>query len=155
MKEILLVNLGVCVLVDDQDIDIALSTTWSFDRDGYLHRPPKHRKLHLQVADRCGLRGPTIDHIDRNKLNNQRLNLRVATRAQQQHNRGLPANNSSGYLGVTFCERDELFVAQAMIGGKQKHLGSFKTAIEAAKCRDRYVKRERGVYAVLNFPDSQ
>ena len=90
------------------------------------------------VAQLMGLKIPEgfeIDHIDRNPSNNQRFNLRVASRRLQQHNRGMQKNNTSGFIGVYFGKRNtnNLWVAQMWIDGKNKNLGCFKTPEEASE----------------------
>ena len=42
----------------------------------------------------------SIDHADINPLNNQFENLRLASRREQQHNKGKRKDNTSGYIGV-------------------------------------------------------
>ena len=44
----------------------------------------------------------SLDHIDRNPLNNMFKNLRLASRREQQHNKAKRKDNKSGYIGVNF-----------------------------------------------------
>jgi hypothetical protein len=71
------------------------------------------------------------DHIDLCKLNNQRVNLRAATRSQNQHNKGLQRNNTSGFKGVCWSSARQKWKAQIKSGGKKIHLGLFSTPQEA------------------------
>ena len=64
-----------------------------------------------------------IDHIDRDRLNNNIENLRVVTQQQNLWNR-----NAKGYC---FHKPSGKYVAQIMVDGKQKSLGVFETEDEA------------------------
>lgn len=79
--------------------------------------------------------GFLIDHINGNGLDNRRSNLRLATPAQNQFNRGKTKNNSSGFKGVS--RSGDKWRAQIRVGGRLKHLGIFKTKIEAAAAYER------------------
>jgi len=72
-----------------------------------------------------------IDHVNRIGTDNRILNLRAATKSQNQYNTGLSKNNSSGYKGVYFNKRDGRYVAQIMIEGKRISLGTHLTAFDA------------------------
>lgn len=76
-----------------------------------------------------------IDHINRNPLDNRWENLREATFSQNQMNRGRQSNNTSGYTGVVYSKVTKRWLARIKINGKSKHLGCFKTAELANKCR--------------------
>lgn len=73
-----------------------------------------------------------IDHIDGNHSNNAISNLRLATPAQNQQNKGKLINNTSGYKGVVF--RKDIGRWQAYIRAKpNRHfLGFFDTKEDAA-----------------------
>lgn len=73
------------------------------------------------------------DHEDRNPLNNQRSNLRIAERASADNgqNRGPYSSNTSGYRGVTWNKRLRKWQAQAVLNCKQHYLGLFATAEQA------------------------
>lgn len=95
------------------------------------------KPIHWFVAQLMGVKIPdgfTIDHTDRDKSNNQRDNLRVASRNLQQHNKN-KQKNKSGYSGVSFNRHCTTNPWQSIIGlsGKNTSLGNFKTAKEASE----------------------
>jgi hypothetical protein len=74
-----------------------------------------------------------VDHIDRNGFNNCFDNLRVATRSQNQGNRRISRNNTTGLKGVTYRASRGLWLAQISIDGHQRCLGEFDTPEKAAE----------------------
>jgi hypothetical protein len=96
--------------------------------------------------------GFTVDHIDGDGLNNLIENLRLATCQEQNMNRRKQSRKASGYIGVRWMEKDKIWAAQIRVSKKGIHLGSFRSAEEAAKARDEAAKIYQGRFAVLNFP---
>lgn len=72
-----------------------------------------------------------IDHLDRNPMNNRIVNLRTASKAVNQHNRGIQRNNSSGYPGVCWNKQKKKYQAQIKINNKHIYLGCFTTPEDA------------------------
>jgi hypothetical protein len=68
-----------------------------------------------------------LDHADLDRSNNALDNLRPATRAQNNANRPLPRNNTSGFKGVHFDKGSRRWIA---VCGR-RHVGSFATKEEA------------------------
>lgn len=66
-----------------------------------------------------------IDHEDLDKANNRWLNLRPATDTQNEANKPLRADNTTGYKGV--YRAGNKFAAQIKVHGKQRKLGYFGT----------------------------
>ncbi len=94
------------------------------------------KRLHWFVAQLMGLEVPDgyqIDHIDRNKLNNQRYNFRAASKRLQNQNTDMYKNNTSGYHGICFHKCHNKWGATIRINNKQKHLGYYATAEEASE----------------------
>lgn len=75
----------------------------------------------------------TVDHKDRNKLNNYVDNLRLATATEQTCNSSICKRNSTGVKGVNFNKQHQKYVARVMLNGKSKYLGLFDTVESAAK----------------------
>jgi HNH endonuclease len=73
-----------------------------------------------------------IDHEDRNKLNNLRSNLREITRTDNNLNRPLRKDNSTGVKGVYLDKKLERYVPMVTYRGKRHYNGSYKTIEEAA-----------------------
>lgn len=74
-----------------------------------------------------------IDHIDHNKTNNRISNLRDVSRSQNQRNKLMPKNNTSGVTGVAWHKQRGKWVAYSRVSGsgKIKHLGLYESISEA------------------------
>jgi hypothetical protein len=77
-------------------------------------------------------KGKTIDHINRNALNNQLSNLRLATPTQQVLNIKKKSNNTSGYRGVFWSKKARKWFVQFKFNGKLYYGGLFRNKKQAA-----------------------
>jgi hypothetical protein len=96
--------------------------------------------------------GSEVDHINGNRLDNRRCNLRLCTHAENMQNVGPKADNTSGLKGVRRSRDGKRWVAYIKDLGKQKHLGTFDTPDKAARAYDEHAVRAFGRFARLNFP---
>lgn len=98
-----------------------------------------------------------LDHINGDKLDNRRENLRPATQQQNSQNRKKWVKGTSTYKGVSFDKtleiRKKKSLWRAQIG--RKCIGYFKTPEEAARAYDGRAREIFGKFAVLNFPDHE
>lgn len=118
---------GVTV-VSDEDSPLAESP-WHVSANGYAARNTRRSKeyLHRAVAQRAGLAvgGAQVDHVDGDRLNNTRPNLRVVGPAQNQHNRRNKRTGSSQFKGVSWSKSQRKWRATIVVAGKQVWLGDF------------------------------
>lgn len=78
-----------------------------------------------------------VEHIDANPCNNWESNLRIVTPADNRRNCNdrLQKNNSTGYRGVYWSNRDRMYFATIGFENKLYPLGNFKTIEEAISAR--------------------
>jgi hypothetical protein len=157
--EIILAS-GERTLVDAEDYERLNKIKWHLSR--------RHNHLRVQTAWRQGKRmghcrmhhiilnlpsSVQVDHKDRNPLNNTKANLRVCTTQQNQCNKA--GWGKSGFKGVTRINKKTRNPFQAVIAfnRKDRYLGLYATAEEAARAYDRAARELHGEFACLNFPD--
>jgi hypothetical protein len=152
---------GKFALVDEEDFELVSRFTWCFsavkDRPdvGYAktrdNETGRQFRLHQLVL---GFPSHMIDHINRDRLDCRKKNLRAATGKQNQGNREGSKNNTSGYRGVYWHVRDAVWRAQIMRNKKQIGLGTFQSAEDAARAYDRAAREHFGDFARVNFPQT-
>ena len=82
-----------------------------------------------------------IDHRNRVESDNRFSNFRLATLKQNQENRGLNTNNTSGARGVSYSARLDRWVAYITHNRKRITLGEFRS-LDAAKARREKAERD-------------
>lgn len=163
MKTITLSN-GENALVDDTDFEALSQWRWNrTSRKGYPARSARitvedikkqttvymHRQLMAPPFDM------TVDHINGNVLDNQRSNLRVCTRQQNEYNKGVGVRNKSGFRGVSVSNKTGKWIVVVRVEGKTQYFGQYNSAEEAAKEYDRVAIIHHGEFAHLNFQRSK
>lgn len=163
MKEILLTNSGKVALVDDEDFEWLSAFTWQSEphrRTWYAraYYSPSRGKRAVVRMHRLILKTTSdIDHKDGNGLNNQKINLRVATNNQNQYNSRRRRDNSSGFKGVTRHWSNGKWTgkwaARIVHNGRDIWLGSFENPVDAAIAYDDKAMELRPEFARINFPE--
>lgn len=118
--------------IDKEDMDKILSCRWSINSRGYAtYKPPNKKTIRLHSYL---MKSKYIDHINRNPLDNRKKNLRISTYSDNQHNRGMFRNNTSGIKGIfkfTDSNGTTRYMSSIRIRGKfyQKNCKTKKEAI--------------------------
>lgn len=119
-------------IIDSEYIDIIAKHKWHLTADGYVCNR-KVGYLHRFIINPS--EDLVVDHINRDRLDNRRCNLRICTDQQNSFNQSIRCTNTSGASGVWYDKRTSKWAAEIMINGKKKWLGRFKTKEEAIQAR--------------------
>lgn len=141
------------ILVDDEDFSRVDKYYWYLDDNGYVrtHTANNLPSVYLnRFIKNCTNPAIHVDHRDRDKLNNQKDNLRLANYSSNNRNKETSSRNTSGYKGVHYCKREKKYQARIYLGNKRKSLGYYHTAEEAAMVYDKAARKYFGEFAVLN-----
>lgn len=119
-------------------------TVGGVNKEGYLRTKSGGRQYMIHQLAYCHFHGEwapeQIDHIDGNRRNNCISNLRAATCAQNNQNRGIAVSNSSGVQGVSWCSRTKQWKAYIRRdfrkGSGSYHLGYYDNLEDAKFARE-------------------
>ena len=158
MKEVYLSGVrgkGMVAFVDDEDYSVVSKYKWYLSGGGYaITNFWKGRKNHFHLTIHrlvSGLRpGVLCDHINQNKLDNRKINLRPCNASKNRMNTGVRADNTSGYKGIYWNTEARIWKAQVQVNGKRKCVGRFNSAKEAAAAYNESAKKYYGEFAYLN-----
>ena len=133
---------GQQAIVDDDDFERVNHFKWYFlpgnqTEGGYAYN---HNAILMHRFILNAPKGLYVDHINRNKLDNRKENLRLVTPLQSHFNTKMSSRNTSGYRGVTFHKEKQKWMAQLHIG-KMIFLGYFGTPKEASIAREKELEK--------------
>lgn len=144
---------GFEALVDDEDYTFLARFKWHY-ADGYagtgIHIGGRTYlfKMHRIIMP-CPNSAVEIDHIDRNRLNNQKHNLRYADDKGNGRNRGLRSSNKSGYQGVWWWKKKKRW--RTCVAADNKRFISLHRGLrEAVISYNENARRLHGEFAFQN-----
>lgn len=124
-------------LIDEQDYEWLSQYNWYYSSTGYACRDQRidGKKycilMHRFITD--AQLGFDVDHINRNKLDNRRSNLRIVSRQENMRNLVKQKKKcSSSYIGVSLAKQLGKWESSITVNNKRKILGYFSSEIEAA-----------------------
>lgn len=149
---------GKVALIDAEDYPKIAGYSWYF-HCGYARSAKydpaskRSRTIHMSHIILPCPPGLEVDHINRDKLDNRKENLRLVTRSQNCANRGCFKNSKSQYKGVRWNKKMGLWEAAIRKDNVITNLGAYDDEIAAASAYNEYARKMWGEFAVLNDID--
>lgn len=143
---------GYYTIVDDEDFDALSQWKWSYS-EGYAVRNERGSKP-ARIAMARQLMGSPInmqvDHINGDKLDNRRINLRICTHQQNQVNKNKRRVGTSKYKGVSWYSGRGKWMAQIAHMKKLVYIGLFENEEDAALAYNFKAAELHGEFARFN-----
>jgi len=148
--------------VDAEDAEKVIGIRWCINSNGYVVTTVNKRtaalfdkpvgasvRLHRWIMDAPD--GMQVDHINHDKSDNRKQNLRICTQAENMCNKASWMGQSH-YKGVSYRldSPNKPWRAICYCQGRKHCLGSYATEEEAAVAYNEAARRYHGAYAVLN-----
>jgi hypothetical protein len=127
-------------LVDDEYYYILIKYKWHINCNGYVNSTINllHRYI-FQVLLNKNIDNKIIDHINSNRLDNRKSNLRIVTHQENALNQSKQKHTTSKYIGVSFAKNMKKYSSEITVNSKKIHFGYYKTEDEAVEIRNKYI----------------
>jgi len=147
----------MCIDVDDWERISAIQrkrvSAFSPDRSGKMLYASVNFDLKQKLIHRLVMSEPRsrIDHVDRNGLNNCKINLRLCSASQNAHNTGIRSDNTSSVKGVYFNKKAGKWEATLIKAGKFYYLGGYQLIEDAIAARRNAEVQMLGEFAPIGI----
>jgi hypothetical protein len=127
---------GKFAKVDDEDFERLTPYSWYYQKQlGYATARVDGLKTYMHRFIIDTPKGLITDHINRNKLDNRKYNLRVVNKAGNQRNHKVFSTNTSGVNGVSWNKAMQKWETYIWVNNIKKKLGYFKDIKKAYSVR--------------------
>ena len=143
-------SIGEMFYFDLEDYDKIKDFYWSKSHGYAVTRIYKNDNIEYIYMHRLVIgaqRGYVVDHIDRNRANNIKNNLRITNNSGNARNASIAKNNMSGFTGVIYDNNCDKWVAQITVNYQNKSLGRFTNKEDAIRARLQAEKEYFGEFA--------
>lgn len=142
---------GHVAIVDREDFERFGNLRWHRSCKGYAARAEKkpeggYRTVFMHRMILCPAEGMFVDHINGNKLDNRKANLRQASNAENCRAARNRVKHKNLYRGVYWKQANRKWEASVTVDGKRTYLGLFHTAEQARDARNIAAKRLHGEF---------
>ena len=114
---------------------------------GFKDGKAKYKEVYLHRMIMSPPSKMQVDHINGNKLDNRRKNLRLCTAGDNSRNK---AQFKGKYKGVYLNKKSNKWVAQITFNYKVMNLGTYKKIEDAALAYNKKAKELHGNFAFIN-----
>ena len=141
-------------IVDDKDYYKLKRYSWWFNTNTYVVGKINKKSLLLSRFIMNCPKNKIVDHINGNRLDNRKSNLRIITRAENAQNKLSKINGSSKYIGVSYNKNLSQWKASITYNRTEMYLGRYSTELEAVHARDikaKELNKTFGTYYKINL----
>lgn len=146
------INPYIIFLIDKENIGLIKNSYCHLSKAGYIncyvHNYSQPIYLHRLITNQSS--EMVVDHINGDKTDNRKSNLRLCLHADNMRNMKKSSSNTSGYKGVYWDKRKSKWCARVMVNYKHKHLGYFSLIDEAARAYNAAAIKYHGEFTRLN-----
>ena len=139
---------------DLEDLELIKGHKWRKDRQEYVatniedefgvdHRVSMHRLIMSPKEYEL------VDHINFNKSDNRKVNLRLVNKSQNEMHKLVRSDNMSGTRGVSYYKKDNLWVAEVMVNGEKVFRKGYALKEDAIRAREEAEKKYFKEYSPL------
>lgn len=135
-------------IIDTEDLEKIKIYNWNYNNTYYVIATK--RKTYIAIHRLIMDFPKEIDHINGNKFDNRKCNLRIVTRQQNIFNSIKRKNNRSGFKGISFDKESGKYKVVITISGKRHDFGRYKTPEEAGEVYKKASLKLHKEYSVFN-----
>lgn len=125
-----------CWIFDSEDYEKLVDFYWHNNGKDYgMAKLPNGKNIYMhRLLMNCNNSSMEIDHINHNRYDNRKTNLRELTPSENQHNKQLNKNNHIGITGIAYSNKDKRYIS-AVMKNRINHTKYCKTVQDALAWR--------------------